>query len=102
MENSENYFKETKESIERERGKAHKKAIDYELIPETEKLKVTADERDRILNKVRDFFEKEGSTLLTKEEESILKEIAGVYYNAYKKKIETLNEKKEGRDDYDR
>lgn len=109
MKNSEDYFNQTKERIETERERQLKKAKDCDVIPVIEKLKVTAEERNRILNKVRDVFQSddsklliEKSMLLTTQEKDILKEIAGVYYSAYMKRLENLNKKDEGRDDYEK
>lgn len=58
--------------------------------------KIPIDERDRILNKVRQFLETGKGEYLNEEEEDILKEIAGVYFSAYKNAIKVLDNNKQG------
>lgn len=101
MERRESYFEQTKQRIEEEREKARKKAIFYE-IPEPEKIKITADERNRVINKARNILETGNGEFLTEEEEKILKQIAGVYYTVYKKFLNSSNKKEESRDDYEK
>lgn len=59
-------------------------------------IKITADERDTVLNKVRQFLETGKGERLNKEEEEILKEMAGVCFSAYKKAIEILDNRELG------
>lgn len=58
--------------------------------------KISADERDRVLNKVRSVLETGKGERLNKEDEEILKEIAGVYFSSYKKTIEILDNRELG------
>lgn len=62
-----------------------------------EKSKPTIDERNKVLDKTRKIMETRQG-YLTKEEEEILNEIAGVLYTAYKKYIE-LRQKQGERED---
>lgn len=106
MERRESYFEQTKQRIEeereKEREKARKKAIDFYAIPEPEKIKITVDERNRVINKARNILETGKGEFLTEEEEKILKQIAGVYYTVYKKFLNSSNKKEESRDDYEK
>lgn len=83
------------------RGKRVKKDFDVKEIEEPNK-KIPIDERDRVLNKVRQFFETGKGERLNEKEEEILKEIAGVYFSAYKKAIEILDNKKLGGNENER
>ncbi len=74
------------------RGKRIKKEVEVK----EQNRKIPIDERDRVLNKVRQFFETGKGERLNEAEEEILKEIAGVYFSAYKKAIEILDNKKLG------
>lgn len=76
------------------RGKRVKK--DFEFRVKEQSKKIPIDERDRVLNKVREFFETGKGERLNEIEEYILKEIAGVYFSAYKKAIEILDNNKQG------
>lgn len=94
MENNSNEVKAYMESEEyKRRGKRVKKDFVFEVKEQNKKIPV--DERDRVLNKVRQFFET-GKGELNEEEEEILKEIAGVYFSAYKKAIGILDNEKLG------
>ncbi len=62
-----------------------------------EKSKTTIDERNKVLDKTRQIMETRKG-YLTKDEEEILTDIAGVLYAAYKKYIE-INEKQGERED---
>lgn len=62
-----------------------------------EKSKPTIDERNKVLDKTRQIMETRKG-YLTKDEEEILSDIAGVLYAAYKKYIE-INEKQGERED---
>lgn len=76
------------------RGKRVKKDFEFEVQEPNGKIPI--DERDRVLNKVREFLETGKGERLNEEEEDILKEIAGVYFSAYKKAIEILDNNKQG------
>ena len=68
-----------------------------EFIGEESKVKtISIDERNRVLNKTRKLMETGKTQRLNEEEESILKEIAGVVYAAYKKYIEILDKNEKG------
>lgn len=82
------------------RGKRVKKDFQFEMHKQSKKIPI--DERDRVLNKVRQFFETGKGERLNEKEEEILKEIAGVYFSAYKKAIEILDNKKLGGNENER
>lgn len=65
------------------RGKRVKRDVKFEV--EQPHIKIPIDERDRVLNKVREFFETGNGKRLNEIEEYILKEISGVYFQHIKK-----------------
>lgn len=85
-------MKETLEDI----GKDKEKRIMEFIGEEIEIRKIGEDERNRVLNKTREFMEEGNKDRLTQIEEEILKEIAGVLYAAYKKYIEILDKNERG------
>ena len=89
----ENSSSEVKAYMESETFRTRRKRLkkDLEFKEEEQNRKNSINERDRVLNKVRHFFETGKGERLNKEEEEILKEIAGVYFSAYIKAIEVLD-----------
>lgn len=76
------------------RGKRVKRDVEFRV--EEQNKKIPVDERNRVLNKVRQILETGKTERLTTDEEEILKEIAGVYFSTYKKAIEFLERKQGG------